>query len=109
MVRYLEEGGGRKVVVIADWWDELSETKREKGSFLYELLFKTFPLMSVVVTSRPSASDQFHRSSCIDRFVEIKGFNKKDIKEYIESEFAREKESARDEKSARDGKRLLLS
>ena len=63
-------------------------------SCIYELLLETFPLMSVVVTSRPSASAPLHRLPCIDRFVEISGFSKEDIKEYIESEFTSDQEKA---------------
>ena len=91
---YLEEEEAKKVLVIADGWDELSETERQEGSFLYELLFETFPLMSVVVTSRPFASAPLHRLPCIDRFVEINGFGKDDIKEYIHCEFSSEHEKA---------------
>ena len=92
---YLEEEEAKKVLVIADGWDELSESERQEESFLYELLFETFPLMSVVVTSRPSASAPLHRLSCIDRFVEINGFGKDDIKEYIHCEFSSDHEKAR--------------
>ena len=91
---YLEEEEAKKVLVIADGWDELSETERQEGSFLYELLFETFPLMSVVVTSRPSASAPLHRLPCFDRFVEINGFGKDDIREYIHCEFSSEHEKA---------------
>ena len=91
---YLEEEEAKKVLVIADGWDELSETERQEGSFLYDLLFETFPLMSVVVTSRPSASAPLHRLPCFDRFVEINGFGKDDIREYIHCEFSSEHEKA---------------
>ena len=93
---YLTKGEGEKVVVIADGWDEVSESNRQEGSFLYQLLFETFPLMSVVVTSRPSASGPLHRLPCIDRIVEIKGFSKEDIKEYIKSEFPSDEKKASD-------------
>ena len=91
---YLEEEEAEKVLVIADGWDELSECKRRKGSFLYQLLFEQFPLMSVVVTSRPSVSASLHNLPILDRFVDIKGFNNDDIKEYIQSEFASDQEKA---------------
>ena len=91
---YLKEEEAKKVLVIADGWDELSESEQHERSFLYELLFETFPLMSVVVTSRPSASAPLHRLPCIDRFVEINGFGKDDIKEYIHCEFNSEHEKA---------------
>ena len=91
---YLEEEEGESVLVIADGWDELSESERQKESFLYQLLFKMFPLMSVVLTSRPSASASLHRLPCIDRFVEVCGFNKDNIKEYIQCEFPSDQEKA---------------
>ena len=96
VARYLEEREGEKVVIIADGWDEVSESNRQEESFLYQLLFETFPLMSVVVTSRPSASGPLRRLPCIDRFVEIKGFSKEDIKEYIKSEFPSDEKKAGD-------------
>ena len=91
---YLEQNEASKVLIIADGWDELSESDQQEGSFLYELLFESFPLTSVLVTSRPSASAPLHRLPCIDRFVEISGFSKEDIKEYIESEFNSDQEKA---------------
>ena len=94
LASYMEEKEAEKVLIVADGWDELSKSDQQKGSFLYELLFESFPLMSVIVTSRPSASAPLHRLPCIDRFVEISGFSKEDIKEYIESEFTRDQEKA---------------
>ena len=92
---YLEKEEAEKVLFIADGWDELGESERTEGSFLYQLLFKMFPFMSVVVTSRPSASAPLHNLPCIDRFVEVSGFSKDDVKEYIQSEFSGDQEKAR--------------
>ena len=91
----LEEEEVENVLIIADWWDELGESERREGSFLYQFIFKIFPLMSVVVTSQPSASAPLHNLPCIDRFVEVSGFSKDDIKEYIQSEFSGDQEKAR--------------
>ena len=91
---YLEDEEGKNVLVIADGWDELSESQRNESSFLYQLLFVDFPLMSVIVTSRPSASAPLHNLACVDRFVEIKGFGEDDIKEYVQSEFVSDQEKA---------------
>ena len=91
---YLEDEEGENVLVIADGWDELSEPQRSEDSFLYQLLFVDFPLMPVVVTSRPSASVPLHNLVCVNRFVEIKGFGEDDIKEYVQSEFASDQEKA---------------
>ena len=85
---YLEKEDGDDVLVIADGWDELSEKSRKEGSFIFELLFGVeYCLVSVVVTSRPSASASLHGLGCIDRIVEVRGFNKEKINEYILSEF----------------------
>ena len=92
---YFEKTEAEHVLVIADGWDELGESERREESFLYQFLFEIFPLMSVVVTSRPSASAPLHNHPCIDRFVEVCGFSKDDIKEYIQFEFSNDQEKAR--------------
>ena len=95
IAEYLEENEGKNILIIADGWDELAESLQSEGSFLYELLFEDLlPFASVIVTSRPSASIEFHKLSCIDRFVEITGFNNENISEYIESEFPNDLEKA---------------
>ena len=88
VARYLEDEEGESVLIIADGWDELGESDRQEGSFLYQFLFShRFCLMSVVVTSRPSASAPLRELPDIDRFVEVHGFSKEHIVEYIQSEF----------------------
>lgn len=86
--RELEEREGENVLIIADGWDELEETKRSKDSFLYDLLFgDVVPFASVLVTSRPSASSSIHKLSSVSRLVEVVGFDKENVKVFIESEF----------------------
>ena len=88
VARYIEDEGGESVLIIADGWDELGEAERRNGSFLYQFLCgHRFCLMSVVVTSRPSASAPLRELPDIDRFVEVRGFSKEHIVEYIQSEF----------------------
>ena len=88
VARYLEDEEGESVLIIADGWDELGESQRKEGSFLYQFLFgHGFCLMSVLVTSRPSASAPLRKLPDIDRFVEVRGFSKEHIVEYIQSEF----------------------
>ena len=63
----LEKVGGDKLLIVADGWDELSESERREGSFLYELLFgNELHCVSVILTSRPSVSAPLHRLQCID-------------------------------------------
>ena len=92
---YLEEEEAENVLIIADGWDELGESERREGSFLYQFLFDIFPLMTVVMTSRPFASAPLHNLPCTDRFVQVSGFSKDDIKEYIQSEFSSDQKKAR--------------
>ena len=88
VARELEEREGERVLIIADGWDELEETKRSKDSFLYDLLFGVVvPFASVLVTSRPSASSSLRKLSSVSRLVEVVGFDKENIKAFIESEF----------------------
>ena len=90
VAEYVEEQEG-KVLIIADGWDELSTVGRSEGSFLYELLFGECYSLSVIVTSRPSASAPLHYLPCIDRLVEVCGFSKDNTKEFIQCEFADDK------------------
>ena len=99
VARYIQENEGEKVLIIADGWDELSEANRREDSFLYKLLFK-MPFISVMLTSRPLASAPLHRLWCFDQFIEIKGFNRASIEEYIQSEFI-------DDVDKQKGSRLL--
>ena len=88
---YIEEKEGEGVLVVADGWDELDESKRKEGSFMYRFLFgEVYPYLSVLLTSRPAYSPQgldripYHRV----QVVEIHGFSEENIKQYIRSEFA---------------------
>ena len=92
VAKYIEDQNKEKVLIIADGWDELSTEDRSEGSFLYELLFGECYSLSVIVTSRPSASVTFHELRCIDRFVEVHGFSNDNIKEFIQCEFASERD-----------------
>ena len=95
VVSELEESEGEKVLIIADGWDELEESKRNDKSFLYKLLFgRVLPFASVLLTSRPSASAPLHSLPSVDRLVEVVGFNEENIKQYIESEFEKCPEKA---------------
>ena len=84
----LEEREGEGVLIIADGWDELDQENRSDSSFLYTFLFgNIFRFLSVLLTSRPSASADLHDIPTIDRLVEVVGFNEENVKQYIESEF----------------------
>ena len=87
---HIDKNEGEGVLVIADGWDELDESKRQEGSFMYNFLFRElFPFLSVLLTSRPTFSPSLHLVPYHSvQFVEIHGFNEENVKEYIQSEFA---------------------
>ena len=92
VAKHIEDQNEGNILIIADGWDELSVEDRSEGSFLYELLFGECYSLSVIVTSRPSASTPIHKLPCIDRLVEVHGFSKDCIKEFIQCEFADNRE-----------------
>ena len=95
VVQQLKRTRGKGVLIITDGWDELSEEKRSKNSFMSNLLFgRLLPSASVLLTSRPAASAHLHKLSTVDRFVEVVGFNEENVKQYIESEFEKCPEKA---------------
>ena len=95
VVQQLKRTKGKGVLIIADGWDELSEEKRSKNSFMYNLLFgRLLPSASVLLTSRPAASADIHNLPTVDRLVEVVGFNEENVKQYIESEFEKYPEKA---------------
>ena len=95
VVQQLKRTRGKGVLIIADGWDELSDEKRSKTSFMYNLLFgRLLPSACVLLTSRPSASAPLHNLPTVDRLVEVVGFNEENVKQYIESEFEKCPEKA---------------
>ena len=82
-----------KVLIIADGWNHLQKYDRQEGSFVHQLLFG--PLLpqqvSVLITSTPSASVQLHDLQCIDQFIEIHGFNRASISQYMNCVLATDK------------------
>jgi Ran GTPase-activating protein (RanGAP) involved in mRNA processing and transport len=85
VVNYLEEEEGENVLIVADGWDELEKSQQHAESFLYELLLMELPFASVLITSRPSASDPLRKY--MDRFIDVLGFDKENIEKFILAEF----------------------
>ena len=88
VANFLEENEGENVLIVADGWDELAESKRQNDSFLYNLLSgKMLSFVTVLLTSRHTASTMLHRDPYFNYFVEVYGFSNDNVKEYIQSEF----------------------
>ena len=92
---YLLETKGAKVLIIADGLNKLAELKRQKGSFLHDLLLENLlSSASVLITSRPSASASLHKLSSIDHFFEVCGFVNTTIHKFIRAEFVSDPQKA---------------
>ena len=97
---FLYRDFGKQVLIIADGWDELEESRQKEG-FICELLFKNaIHSATVLITSRPTASVALHKRGYpyyIDHFVEIDGFDEKGIEQYIKSAFSKDWERKKQE------------
>ena len=79
----LEQCGGSGACFILDGLDEY-QIKNKKDRVIYELIRKKcLPLSMVIVASRPVATAEL-RKNC-DKRVEVLGFSKNQIYEYLES------------------------
>ena len=82
------ERNGEGILFLLEGFDELPQTMRS-GSSIYIDLIKgdLLPSASVLVTSRPYAVSVFHwkYSQRISQWIEILGFTKKQIDEYLVS------------------------
>ena len=84
VVRHIQRTSGEHVLLIVDGYDELSYDDRTKNSlFLGLIQEKKFPKFSVLVTSRPYASDYLQQLQSINRHVEVLGFTEEQIKHCI--------------------------
>ena len=81
----IEKINGRKICFILDGFDEYSSQNQNK-SLIYALLQKTYlPEAMVVVTSRPAAASAHLPNRSSFKQIEVFGFSRKDIIEYIDS------------------------
>lgn len=80
---------GKGVLFILDGWDELRLSCRGENQFFPKLVSGTIlPGCSIIVTSRPGASRDIHCFA--DQIVEILGFGKKQVDDYIEAYFSKD-------------------
>ena len=82
-------------LIILEGYDELPDSCRNDPSSVFNELIsgKLLPLATVLVTSRPWATKDLHENhSChIYQHIEVLGFTKKQIKEYINKNVGEEK------------------
>ena len=86
---------GENCCILLDGFDELPEDKRKDESFFMKLLTgKLLPLATVIVTSRPWATNNFvwRYRQCISQHIEIVGFTRENIDTYVTQAFPEETE-----------------
>ena len=80
--------GGKGVFLLFEGYDELPEELRTENSVFLDIITGTeLPEATVLITSRPWASEFLHRKCRrhISQHVEILGFTKNNIQSYLES------------------------
>ena len=86
VIESVKRDGGKGVLFVLDGWDELPQSlARDKHFFLLDLVRgKVLPFSSIIVTSRPLQSQKLLQARYFHRSVEILGFSKASISEYIQ-------------------------
>ena len=87
-VEEIQDTGGKGVLLLFEGYDELPEKLRKKRSvFLDVITGRELPEATVLITSRPWASEFLHREckDHISQHIEILGFTKDNIQSYLES------------------------
>ena len=87
-VEEVQDTGGEGVLLLFEGYDELPEDLRTENSiFLDVITGEELPEATVLITSRPWASEFLHREckSLISQHIEILGFTKADIQSYLQS------------------------
>ena len=86
-VAEIEETWGKGVLLLFEGYDELPEKLRTESSvFLDVIIGRELPEATVLITSRPWASEFLHRDykGRISQHIEILGFTKDNIQAYLE-------------------------
>ena len=84
LVRHIQRTSGEHVLLIVDGYDELSYEDRTQNSLILDILRRRkFHKCSVLVTSRPYASDYLQQLESINRHVEVLGFTEEQIEHCI--------------------------
>ena len=90
----LKKSSGRRCLIILEGFDELSAEHRENDRFLVRLIKECNKLEEaiIIITSRP------HACKGIDagRRLEVVGFGKKEIREFVEHSFPNDIQSSED-------------
>ena len=83
---------GERVLIIFDGYDEAPAELENSNCVVKRLLEgSALPLATVLVTSRPTATDELVRNSRFEQKLEVLGFTKRNILQYTREYFRKEK------------------
>ena len=84
IVQHIQENSGEHLLLILDGYDELAYEQRTQNSLFLEIIRgNMFSKCSVLVTSRPYASDYLQQLQSVNRHIEVLGFTEKQIEHCI--------------------------
>ena len=93
-VELIKKEEGKGVLFILDGWDELRRSCRDKSRFFPKLIAGDYlPGCSIIVTSRPGQSWEIRCYA--HQIIEILGFGKKQVEEYIQAYFSEDPDGAK--------------
>ena len=89
----LKKSAGRRCLIILEGFDELSAEHRQNDPFLIRLIKECNKLeeATIIITSRPHACEGIDAG----RRVEVVGFGKDEIKEFVENTFPNDTQSSK--------------
>ena len=94
VVQHVQSTSGENVLLIFDAFDELGYMERSKDSLFLDIIKgKKLHRCTVVVTSRPYASESLYDPKSVNRHIEVLGFRQAEIHKCIKHSISDEKEA----------------
>ena len=94
VVQWISSLGGDGVMMVLDGYDELSSHLQTSSIFADIIKGKVLPKLTVLVSSRPSANQNLHQlchsQKC--QYIEVIGFGKEEIEQYVDGALEHNKE-----------------
>ena len=94
VVQHIQSTSGENVLLIFDAFDELGHMERAQESLFLDIIKgKKLHKCTVVVTSRPYASESLYQLKSVNRHIEVLGFRQTEIHKCIMHSISDEKEA----------------
>ena len=88
----MKRKNGERVLIIFDGYDEAPAELKNSNCVVKRLLdWRSLPKATVLITSRPAATDKLARDGRFEQKLEVLGFTKRNILQYAKEYFLKEK------------------